>query len=226
MTGGGGGLRCIRRQSDSNLIGSGGTPTRNQMTATFAITFDYLCPFARNANESVVEGLNDGADWNVTFRPFSLAQTKVDQGETAVWNRELDADGTRGVLALRWGLAVRDGWPERFTAFHVALFAARHEHGIDIGDGREIAKVAELAGLDPVAVAAEVASGRPMTTLATEHQDLVSRWDAFGVPTFIMGEEAVFVRLVGRHQPSEIDRIAELLEWSNLNEFKRTRIPK
>ena len=48
------------------------------MTTTFAITFDYLCPFARNASEAVVEGLHNGADWNVTFKPFSLAQTKVE----------------------------------------------------------------------------------------------------------------------------------------------------
>jgi predicted DsbA family dithiol-disulfide isomerase len=209
-----------------NLIGSGATPTRIPMTATFAITFDYLCPFARNANESVVEGLNDGADWKVTFRPFSLAQTKVDEGETAVWHRDLDADGTRGVLALRWGLAVRDGWPEQFPAFHLALFAARHEYAVDIGDGREIARVAEAVGLDSVAVAAEVASGKPMATLAAEHQDLVHRWDVFGVPTFIMGDEAVFVRLMERHQPDEVGRIAELIAWGNLNEFKRTRIAR
>jgi protein-disulfide isomerase-like protein with CxxC motif len=196
------------------------------MTATFAITFDYLCPFARNANEAVVEGLRDGAEWDVTFRAFSLAQTKVDEGEAAVWDRDPGSDGTRGVLALRWGLAVRDGWPDLFPLFHVALFAARHEHGIDVGDGREIAKVAESVGLDHVAVAGEVASGRPMATLAAEHQDLVRCWDVFGVPTFITGDEAVFVRLMQRHQPREVGHIVELLEWTNLNEFKRTRLAR
>jgi len=106
------------------------------------------------------------------------------------------------------------------------LFAARHEHGIDVGDGREIAKVAESVGLDHVAVAGEVASGRPMATLAAEHQDLVRGWDVFGVPTFIMGDEAVFVRLMQRHQPREVGHIVELLQWTNLNEFKRTRLAR
>ena len=127
---------------------------------------------------------------------------------------------------MQWGLAVRDGWPARFPLFHVALFAARHEHGIDIGDVRELAGIAESVGLDPATVAEAVASGRPMETLATEHRNLVQRWDVFGVPTFIMGDEAVFVRLIERHQPREIGRIVELLEWTNLNEFKRTRIAR
>lgn len=196
------------------------------MPATLAITFDYLCPFARNANESVIEGLRDGAEWDVTFRPFSLAQTKVEEGSAPVWERDLSAAGTRGVPALQWGIAVRDRWTDMFDSFHLALFAARHEEGVDIGDDNELAKVAAAVEIDPVAVAAEVASGRPLQTLAVEHQELVKRWDVFGVPTFIVGDEAVFVRLMERHQPQEINRIVDLLAWTNLNEFKRTQIPR
>lgn len=196
------------------------------MANPFEITFDYLCPFARNANEAVVEGLNSGAAWEVRFRPFSLSQTKVDEGETDVWDRSPDAAGVRGVLALQWGLAVRDAWPERFMAFHVALFAARHERGVDIGDAAELARIAAETDLDPGAVGREVESGRPRRTLAAEHDELVTNWGVFGVPTFILGSEAVFVRLMERHQPAEIDRIIAMLSWTNLNEFKRTRIPR
>ena len=42
------------------------------MGRQFAITFDYLCPFARIANEVVVDALSDGLDWDVEFLPFSL----------------------------------------------------------------------------------------------------------------------------------------------------------
>ena len=48
----------------------------------------------------------------------------------------------------------------------------------------------------------------------------------FGVPTFIVGDEAVFVRLMSRGEPSDIDRVLELVGWTDLNEFKRTRIPR
>ena len=160
------------------------------MSISFAITFDYLCPFARNANESVVEGLAAGEAWDVTFRPFSLAQTKVEEGEPNVWDRDSGSDGTWGVLALQWGVAVRDVWPERFWDFHCALFAARHERGGDIGDAAVLAGAADSAGLDPDAVRSAVAGGRHMETLAAEHRALVSGWEVFGVPTFIVGDDS------------------------------------
>ena len=196
------------------------------MTAPFAITFDYLCPFARNANESVVEGLLSGEEWEVTFRPFSLSQTKVEDGQQDVWDRPADAEGIRGVLALQWGLAVRDNWPDLFLAFHAALFEARHGRGADIGDETELNAVAVDVGLVASDIAAEVASGRPAKTLAAEHADAVSRWDVFGVPTFIVEDEAVFVRCMARHRPDEIESIVDLIGWTNLNEFKRTRVPR
>ncbi|MDX2345000.1 MAG: DsbA family protein [Acidimicrobiia bacterium] len=196
------------------------------MTAPFAITFDYLCPFARNANESIVDGLRDGADWDVTFRPFSLAQTKVEADQPDVWERESGSDGTRGVLALQWGIAVRDNWSEQFLQFHTELFEARHGRGADIGDESELHAVAAAANLAPTEIAAEVASGRPQGVLAAEHQEAVHKWEVFGVPTFVVGDEAVFVRCMERHQPDEIEQIVQLIEWTNLNEFKRTKVPR
>jgi len=47
------------------------------MPRTFAVTFDYLCPFARNAFESIAAGLADGRDWRVQYVPFSLSQARV-----------------------------------------------------------------------------------------------------------------------------------------------------
>jgi hypothetical protein len=43
----------------------------------FAVTWDYRCPFARNAHEHVLDGLAAGAEWDVTFLPFSLGQVHV-----------------------------------------------------------------------------------------------------------------------------------------------------
>ncbi len=196
------------------------------MSLSFGLTFDYLCPFARNINESVVEGLAGGAPWDARFLPFSLAQTKVEDDQVDVWDRPQGAKGTRGVLALQWGLAVRDRWPDRFPDFHLGLFAARHDQGADIGDPAVLSEVAAGFGLKATEISAEVESGRPLGTLQTEHQELVSQWEVFGVPTLIVGEEAVFVRSMERHRPDEIDKLAHLIAWTNLNEFKRTRIPR
>ena len=189
----------------------------------FAVTFDYLCPFARNANEAVLSGLERGEDWDVTFRPFSLAQAHTEEGETAVWERP---EGASGVRALLWGLATRDEFPEVFPLVHRSLFAARHDHGLDIGDESVLREAVAAAGGNPDAVAEVVASGRPGKVLASEHSEAVERWAVFGVPTFIVGEEAVFVRFMERDRVEDLRRVLELLTWTNLNEFKRTRVPR
>ena len=195
------------------------------MTRQFAVSFDYRCPFARNGHESVVQGLREGRDWDVRFLPFSLDQVHVAEGEPPVWEREPDVWGT-GVLALLWGLAVRDAFPDRFLDWHLAAFAARHDHGLQIAKAPVLAEVATSVGLDADAVAAEVASRRPLKVLAEEHTEADRRWHVFGVPTFVVEERAVFVRLMDRANPADVDRVLDLLDWPDLNEFKHTSVPR
>jgi hypothetical protein len=190
-----------------------------------AVTFDYRCPFARNAHEAVVSALRDGADLDVRFLPFSLDQAHVEEGEPPVWERQPGEWGT-GVTALLYGIAVRDQFPERFFDFHLAAFAARHDRGEKLGREEVVRDAAASVGLDVDAVAEEVWSGRPLKSLATEHTEQVERWRAFGVPTFIEGDEAVFIRFMERNRVDDLERALELLDWTRFNEFKRTQIPR
>ena len=196
------------------------------MSRSFAVTFDYLCPFARNAFESIRAGLDAGRDWDVRFVPFSLTQAHVPEGDTHAWDRQPGDKYTSGVLALQWGLAVRDTFADHFWDFHVGAFAARHDEARNIKDEAVLRDVAANAGLDPDAVAAVVATGEPRATLVAEHTDAVERWKVFGVPTFIDGDEAVFVRLMERDRPEDVDQVLTLLGSTRLNEFKRTAIPR
>jgi hypothetical protein len=191
----------------------------------FAVSFDYRCPFARNGHESVVQGLRDGRDWDVRFLPFSLDQVHVEEGEPPVWERDPEHWGS-GVNALLWGIAVRDNFAESFYDWHVAAFAARHDEGRQIAKPAVLAEIATSVGLDADAVAAEVASGRPLKVLAEEHTEADKRWHVFGVPTFIVGERAVFVRLMDRKSPDDVDRVLDLLDWTDLNEFKHTSVDR
>ncbi|HEX2370747.1 MAG TPA: DsbA family protein [Acidimicrobiia bacterium] len=191
----------------------------------FIVTYDYLCPFARNANEAVLSGLEGGKDWEVGFRPFSLNQVHVHEGDPAVWDRPPGDQGS-GVLALQWGLAVRDEFPEAFGAVHRALFAARHDNGGDLRDPEVLETAVGGCGLDSAAVAEVVATGKPLDTLRNEHTYLTERWRVFGVPTFIIDDDAVFVRLMERDQVDELERMLGLVSWTGLNEFKRTTIPR
>ena len=82
------------------------------MTRRFGLTWDYRCPYGRIAHDHVVTGLRGGADWDVTFLPFSLGQSHVEPGMPDVWDApETDS----GLLALQVGVAVRDNRSEAHT---------------------------------------------------------------------------------------------------------------
>lgn len=197
----------------------------------FAITFDYLCPFARNANEHVVAGLRADADWDVTFMPYSLAQGHVEEGDTAVWDRE-DPNRSSGIIALQAGIVTRDQQPDAFLDAHVALFAARHDEGLDIKDPSVVRDALTSAGVDADAVFAEIDSGAALKTLRSEHESAVADHEVWGVPTFITDRRAVFVRLMDRagQDPStstrRIEHVVDLVnEPLELHEFKQVDLP-
>jgi 2-hydroxychromene-2-carboxylate isomerase len=196
---------------------------------SFALTFDYRCPYARIAHDHVVTALEAGADWDVRFLPFSLSQAHVEEGGVDVWD---DPQRDSGILGLQTGVAVRDGWPDRFLAVHRGLFDLRHVHARSLNDRDAVAKVLVDAGLDADAVLAEVNSGRQLATIRDEHTSYVQSHHVWGVPTFVVGDRAVFVRLLhgpdgdGSFANATIERVLDQIEWPILNEFKHTSIPR
>jgi hypothetical protein len=197
----------------------------NPVTQAFSVSFDYRCPFARNAHESVVAGVRAGRDWDVTFAPFSLDQVHVEEGEPPVWERDPEVWGT-GVNALLWGIAIRDAFADQFLDWHLAAFAARHDEGRKIAKVDVLRDVATTVGIDADAVAAEVDTGKPLEVLAQTHVESVKRYAMFGVPTFVQDDQSVFIRFMDRANPADIDRALELLAWHDLNEFKHTSVPR
>ena len=196
---------------------------------SFSVTWDYRCPFARNAHDHVVTALQGGAPWDVTFVPFSLGQVHVGEGEPDIWERPGDDSG---LLALQVGVVVRDQHPERFLDVHLALFALRHDHGGHLRDPEAVAGVLDAHGVDPAPVLDAVASGKVLEVIRGEHERAVSRYQVFGVPTFVAGGEAAFVRIMDRprgdveHATRTVERLLDLLAWSDLNELKRPTIPR
>ena len=171
-----------------------------------------------------------GEEWNVRWSAFSLNQTKVGDGETAVWD---DPEMAGARMAVEVGIAVRDGWPDAFPTVHRGLFAARHDNGLDIREHDVIAGVLTANGLDADRVFDEVLACGPRDVFRAEHQAAVAEHKVFGVPTVIAGGQAVFIRLVDRPtgDPAAarqcIERCVDLVTgWRNLNEFKHTSIPR
>ena len=200
------------------------------MTLTFAVTWDYRCPFARNFCEHVLVGLESGADWDVRFVPFSLDQVHVEEGEPDVWE---NPDAGRSLLAGQVGIAVRDRWPDRFLAAHRALFDCRHEAGGDLRERAVLAQALSSVGLNPDEVFAEVDAGWPLEAFRKEHESAAADYQVFGVPTVIADDQAVFIRVMHRPRGDAdiarrtVERAVDLVTgWPDLNEFKHTSIPR
>ena len=199
-------------------------------TLRFAVTWDYRCPFARNAHEHLVEALQAGAPWEVQFVPFSLNQAHVEEGGTDVWDDPAQAPN---LLAMQVGIVLRDRFPADFLRAHNALFAARHDQGRDIRDPDELRAILAEQGVDGDKVFAEIDEGWPLETFRKEHERVVSGDSVFGVPTFMAGDRAIFVRLMNRPNgdahvaTSTIERVMDLVTgWPELNEFKASSIPR
>lgn len=194
----------------------------------FAVTWDYRGRFARHLSDYVVVGLLNGADWDVELWPFSVEQTRRGDGQASIWD---EPGASVSFLAMQVGLVVRDRFPHQFPAVHAALFAARHDEGLDLREEGVLRAVLTRHDVDPEAVFAEVASGGPRQTYRREHERAVTDHAVFGVPTLITDGRAAFVRLM--HGPTgdpaadrrTVERLLELaVEWPELNELKRTAL--
>ena len=198
------------------------------MPTSFSINFDYRCPFARNANEHVIEALRAGAPWEVEFKAFSQSQD-ADENAAPVWT---DPSRLRELIAGAAGIVVRDRFPDHFYDAHLSLFALRHDDGEDLRDESVVRKGLLRAGVDDELVWRHIDDGWPMETLRAEHEASIARHRVFGVPTFILADQAVFVRLMDRPRgnaevaQATVERILELIvNHPEINEYKHTTVP-
>lgn len=196
------------------------------MTA-FSLNWDYRCPFARNANEHVVGALRAGAAWEVEFKPFSLSAVHQEDGQAEVWG---DPDKAPELLALQVGMVVHDWFPQSFWDVHLGIFRARHDDDRDIRDEGVLGDVLRPHGLGGP-VFAMIGEGWPAESLRKAHEAQVASHEVFGVPTFVFGERAVFVRLMTRPEGDgevarrTVEKVIRLFdEFPELNEYKQTTI--
>lgn len=196
----------------------------------FALTYDYRCPFARNAHEHLIEAQRAGAEWDVEFLPFSLSQAHVEEGGQPVWD---NPDKAPDLLAMESSIVVAERFSERFAELHLAMFAARHDEGRDLRQRAVVAGVLGEAGVDADTVFQEVAAGWPRQAFRKAHEHAVAEHHVFGVPTFVVGDAAVFVRIMTRPEGdgalarSTVEHVLALVTGHpELNEFKHTSIAR
>ena len=195
---------------------------------SFGLSYDYRCPFAKNIHLHVLAALAAGADFDVTFIPWTMSQGHRPPGAPDVWD---DPSHDGALVALAASVSVRDTQPELFRAAHEALFRARHERAIRLSTLEEVRDVLAPVGVDLEQLGADVASRRPHGVIAESYR-MMDGYEAFGVPTFVVGSDATFVRYMtppsddGLASVTIIQSLVELMaHQSDLNEFKHTRVP-
>ena len=194
---------------------------------SFQLSYDYRCPFAKNIHLHVVTALRAGADFDVTFVPWTMSQGYRASGAPDVWDdRERDAEH----LALAVSTSIRDLQPDHFLDAHEALFRARHERAIRLVSEDEIKEALRDTGVDLTAVFDDVASHRPHQVIGESFREF-ERYEAFGVPTFVVDGDATFVRYMNPPRDSAeasitlIESLVSLMsDQSALNEFKHTKV--
>ncbi len=193
----------------------------------FLLSYDYRCPFAKIIHLHVIEALRAGANFDVTFVPWTMSQGYRDEGAPDVWD---DPERDSQLLSLAVSTSVQALMPERFLDVHEALFRARHDRAIRLVSEPEIATALEGLDLDLSAIFDDVASRRPHKVIGEWFREF-ERYEAFGVPTFVIDGDATFVRYM--NPPTDdpqasialIESLVTLMsDQSALNEFKHTKV--
>lgn len=195
---------------------------------TFDVSYDYRCPFAKNIHLHLVSALEAGADFDVNFVAWTMSQGYKSEGAPDVWD---DPERDAELLSLAVSVSIGDLQPERFLQAHAALFKARHEQGIRLVTMQQIEQALAGIDIDLDRVRADVESRRPHQVIGANFKRYEGL-EAFGVPTFVVGNDATFVRYMTppTNDPQAsvalIDSIVTLIEHQpELNEFKHTRLP-
>lgn len=193
----------------------------------FLLSYDYRCPFAKIVHLHVIEALRAGADFDVTFVPWTMSQGYRDEGSLDEWD---DPKSDSQLLSLAVSTSVQTLMSEKFLDVHEALFRARHDRAIRLVTESEIATALEGLDLDLTALFDDVASRRPHKIIGEWFREF-ERYDTFGVPTFVVDGDATFVRYM--NPPTDdaqasialIESLVTLMsDQSALNEFKHTKV--
>jgi hypothetical protein len=196
---------------------------------SFDLSYDYRCPFAKNIHLHVITELRAGADFSVNFVPWTMSQGYKAPSAPDVWD---DPARDAEHLSLAVSISIRELQPGLFLDVHEALFRARHELAIRLVTLEEIEGVLSPLGVDMDLVRDDLDSRRPHKVIGESFREF-ERYEAFGVPTFVVNGDATFVRYMT--VPSDdalesikvIESLVALMSLEpELNEFKHTRVPR
>ncbi|PJG57488.1 DsbA family protein [Aeromonas cavernicola] len=127
--------------------------------------FDYNCGYCKRAHPLISQLLSEDKDIRYIYKQFPILT------ETSHY-------------AARAALAVQLGQPDKYKAFHEALYA----HKGALADEAQVKQIAATAGVDWNKVEASLKDGRIDQNLAT-NRALAESMAISGTPAFIIGDQ-------------------------------------
>ncbi|MDX1493902.1 MAG: DsbA family oxidoreductase [Longimicrobiales bacterium] len=208
-------------------------------TIRLEVFSDYTCPWCYVGwarLEKALERLPDGVEAEVEWRPFEIHPEVPPDGMPVeelpyppdVWARmqealrqNAEAEGlevgqrpkvSNTHRALAAGSYAQAEEPERFPAFHEALFRGYFAAGRDLGDPEVVRALAGEAGLDVDAMESALEEGRYESAIEATGAD-ARRMGITGTPTFVFdrrlaasGAQPTDVLLSAFEQAAELSR--------------------
>ncbi|MBV9099480.1 MAG: DsbA family protein [Candidatus Dormibacteraeota bacterium] len=183
--------------------------------------FDPRCPWCYQTSRWM-RRLEELGEVTVTWAVFSLAI--ANHGDEARAQPE-----SGGAMALRTTIAVRDALGNAAAGrFYAALGEAVHERSQPVDEARTVDSALEAAGIDVSLRATAMRDAATWDGVQREHDDAVRTHRAFGVPTIVVDDNAIFGPVI-----TEVPGDAEAVElwrhtsWlvrnANFAELKRAR---
>lgn len=198
--------------------------TKEQTPATINFHFDPLCPLAWRTALWVCEARKE-RPITVHWRLFSLEVVNRKEGATP----NFQTDGS-WAAERTLALARRQGGNDAMERLYVALGDAAHGRKESLKDLNVLRTAAKQADLNPGIVDEALADESTIHDVLADHDEAVSRYHAFGVPTIAFEESNVgFYGPIINTVPQG-DEAAELWDYTawalrqpNLFELKRDR---
>ena len=131
----------------------------------------------------------------VEWRSFSLEQQNSKEGpEWKAWEQGPEYE-SRGLLALRAGVASRAYGADVNWKYTLALLKARHDDKADIREMSVILDVAESVGIGRDDFESKINDPEMLATVAREHEQAAEQ-EIFGTPTYVFeGAKPAFLKM-------------------------------
>jgi 2-hydroxychromene-2-carboxylate isomerase len=149
------------------------------MAEAIRFYFDPLCPWCYQTSRWA-RHLEQAGEVSIDWAVFSLAiANRGDEGRAAA--------GSGSAPALRIARALRDAHGNAAAGnFYAALGAAVHERGETVDDPAVIAAALREARVEPDFAGRVLNDPSSWDAVLAEHDDVVAKHAAFGVPTIVL----------------------------------------